>query len=44
LIFGAVLVAGALVRGEDVVFGTVLMVASVVPLGFAVFAGRGGQR
>ncbi|MDN4614571.1 AarF/UbiB family protein [Leifsonia sp. F6_8S_P_1B] len=44
LVFGAVLVSGALVRGEDAGLGNVLMVGSLVPLGFAVFAGRGGRR
>ncbi|WP_233265385.1 ABC1 kinase family protein [Leifsonia sp. AG29] len=40
LIFGSVLLAGALVRAQDEVFGTALMIASVLPLGFAVFSGR----
>ncbi len=40
VVFGALLVAGAVVRVDDVVLGTVLMVASVVPLLYALFAGR----
>jgi predicted unusual protein kinase regulating ubiquinone biosynthesis (AarF/ABC1/UbiB family) len=40
LLFGALLIAGALVRAEDAVLGTVLMVASVVPLLYTLFAGR----
>jgi predicted unusual protein kinase regulating ubiquinone biosynthesis (AarF/ABC1/UbiB family) len=40
VLFGAVLVAGALVRADDVVFGTALMAASAIPLLHAVFSGR----
>ncbi|WP_419817368.1 ABC1 kinase family protein [Glaciibacter flavus] len=40
LVFGILLIAGAVVRADDVVLGSVLMIASVVPLLFAVFAGR----
>jgi len=40
LIFGAVLIAGSIVRANDLVFGNVLMAASVVPLVFALAAGR----
>jgi predicted unusual protein kinase regulating ubiquinone biosynthesis (AarF/ABC1/UbiB family) len=43
LLFTALLVAGALLRAEDAVFGTVLMVASVVPLLHALFSGRRGR-
>lgn len=43
LLFGALLIAGALVRREDPVFGTVLISVSVVPLLHAVFAGRGNR-
>lgn len=43
LVFGAVLIAGVLVRADDRVLGTVLMVVSVVPLLFAVFGGRRGR-
>ncbi|MEL4319897.1 AarF/UbiB family protein [Leifsonia sp. YIM 134122] len=39
VLFGALLIAGAVVRADDVVFGTVLMVASIVPLLHALFAG-----
>ncbi|WP_442929203.1 ABC1 kinase family protein [Mycetocola sp. CAN_C7] len=42
LLFGGLLIAGAVLRAEDAVFGTVLMVASVVPLLHAVFASRRG--
>ncbi len=37
-VFAGLLIAGALLRGEEPAFGTTLMVASVVPLGVAVFA------
>jgi predicted unusual protein kinase regulating ubiquinone biosynthesis (AarF/ABC1/UbiB family) len=40
LLFGALLIAGALVRGDDTVLGTVLMVASAIPLLHALFSGR----
>jgi hypothetical protein len=40
LLFGALLVAGAVVRADDVVLGSVLMVASVVPLLYTLFGGR----
>ena len=40
LVFGALLVAGALVRADDVVLGSVLMTASAVPLLHALWAGR----
>ena len=40
LIFGALLIAGSIVRANDLVFGNVLMAASVVPLLFALAAGR----
>jgi predicted unusual protein kinase regulating ubiquinone biosynthesis (AarF/ABC1/UbiB family) len=43
LVFGAVIIAGAMVRADDVVFGTVLMIASVVPLALTVFGGRRGR-
>ncbi|WP_154605952.1 ABC1 kinase family protein [Arthrobacter sp. AQ5-05] len=42
LIFTAVLIAGAVVRADDTVLGSVLMIASVVPLLLAVRAGRRG--
>ena len=40
LAFGILLIAGAVVRAGDVALGSVLMIASVVPLLFTVFAGR----
>ncbi|KQM58633.1 ABC1 kinase family protein [Agreia sp. Leaf210] len=40
LLFGALLVAGALVRSDDTVFGTVLMAISAIPLLHALFSGR----
>ncbi|MFC5929701.1 AarF/ABC1/UbiB kinase family protein [Cryobacterium melibiosiphilum] len=40
LLFGALLIAGVLLRADDVVLGTVLMVASVAPLLHALLAGR----
>jgi predicted unusual protein kinase regulating ubiquinone biosynthesis (AarF/ABC1/UbiB family) len=43
VLFGGLLVAGALVRPDDPTFGTVLIVASVVPLLHAVFSGFGNR-
>jgi predicted unusual protein kinase regulating ubiquinone biosynthesis (AarF/ABC1/UbiB family) len=43
MLFTALLVAGAVLRADDAVFGTVLMVVSVVPLLHALFAGRRGR-
>ena len=43
LIFGAALIAGVVLRADDAVFGTVLMIGSIIPLLHAVFAGRGGR-
>ena len=40
VLFGALLVAGAVVRSDDAVFGTILMIGSVIPLLHAVFSGR----
>ena len=40
LLFGALLVAGARLRADDVVFGTVLMIGSILPLLHTLFAGR----
>ncbi|MHA7156122.1 ABC1 kinase family protein [Arthrobacter sp. TMN-50] len=42
LIFGALLVAGAVVRADDTVLGTVLMTISSVPLLHGLWAGRRG--
>ncbi|TFD23028.1 AarF/ABC1/UbiB kinase family protein [Cryobacterium sp. TMS1-13-1] len=42
LLFAALLIAGVLLRADDAVLGTVFMVASVVPLLHALFAGRRG--
>ncbi|HXH33001.1 MAG TPA: AarF/UbiB family protein [Plantibacter sp.] len=43
VLFAALLVAGAVLRADDTVFGTVLMVASVLPLLHALFSGRRGR-
>ncbi|KRE78683.1 ABC1 kinase family protein [Arthrobacter sp. Soil763] len=43
LVFGALLIAGAVVRADDVVLGTVLMTVSVLPLLHALSAGRRGR-
>jgi len=43
LLFGALLIAGAVLRPDDAVLGTVLMIGSVLPLLHAVFAGRRGR-
>ena len=42
LIFGALLIAGSVVRADDMVLGSVLMIASVVPLLHGLWAGRSG--
>lgn len=42
LIFGALIIAGAMVRADDAVLGSILMGASVVPLLHALWAGRRG--
>jgi predicted unusual protein kinase regulating ubiquinone biosynthesis (AarF/ABC1/UbiB family) len=44
VLFGALLVGGILLRPENVVFGTILMALSALPLLHAVFAGLGGRR
>ncbi|NRD27426.1 AarF/UbiB family protein [Frigoribacterium sp. VKM Ac-2836] len=41
VLFGALLVAGAVLRSGDDVVGTVLMIVSVVPLLYALLSGRG---
>lgn len=40
VMFGSLLVAGVIARASDPVFGTVLIVASGVPLLYALFSGR----
>jgi predicted unusual protein kinase regulating ubiquinone biosynthesis (AarF/ABC1/UbiB family) len=40
VLFGGLLIAGAIVRADDPTFGTVLMAVSAVPLLHALFAGR----
>lgn len=42
LVFGALLIAGSVVRADDTVLGNVLMIASVVPLLHGLWAGRSG--
>jgi predicted unusual protein kinase regulating ubiquinone biosynthesis (AarF/ABC1/UbiB family) len=42
LVFGALLIAGSVVRAEDTVLGSVLMIASVVPLLHGLWVGRRG--
>jgi predicted unusual protein kinase regulating ubiquinone biosynthesis (AarF/ABC1/UbiB family) len=42
VLFGALLIAGAVLRADDAVFGTVLLVGSALPLLHALFAGRRG--
>jgi predicted unusual protein kinase regulating ubiquinone biosynthesis (AarF/ABC1/UbiB family) len=42
LVFGALLIAGSVVRAGDTVFGSALMIASVVPLLHGLWAGRRG--
>ncbi|MCU1476264.1 MAG: transporter, partial [Subtercola sp.] len=43
LLFGALLIAGAVLHANDAVFGTVLMVASIIPLLHTLLAGRRGR-
>jgi len=43
LVFGALLIAGSIVRADDLVLGNVLMTASAVPLVLALWAGRRGR-
>ncbi|HET8877891.1 MAG TPA: AarF/UbiB family protein [Arthrobacter sp.] len=43
VIFGALLIAGAIVRPDDELFGTGLMLASLAPLLHALWPGRRGQ-
>jgi hypothetical protein len=42
LMFAALLIAGSVVRADDTVLGSVLMIASVVPLLHGLWAGRSG--
>lgn len=44
ILFTALLVGGIILRGQDQVFGTVLMVTSALPLLHALFAGVAGRR
>ncbi|TQL53698.1 putative unusual protein kinase regulating ubiquinone biosynthesis (AarF/ABC1/UbiB family) [Subtercola boreus] len=44
VLFGALLIAGAVLHGSDAAFGTVLMIVSVIPLLHALLAGRFGPR
>jgi predicted unusual protein kinase regulating ubiquinone biosynthesis (AarF/ABC1/UbiB family) len=43
IVFGGLLIAGAILYAGDAVLGTVLMAASVVPLLYTLFAGRRGR-
>ncbi|WP_210063574.1 AarF/ABC1/UbiB kinase family protein [Pseudarthrobacter sp. PvP004] len=40
VIFGAMLIAGSVIRTDDTVLGNVLMIASVVPLLYGLWSGR----
>ncbi|MDF2442090.1 MAG: hypothetical protein JWR01_293, partial [Subtercola sp.] len=44
VLFGALLIGGAVLHGSDAAFGTVLMSVSVLPLLHALLAGRFGPR
>ena len=44
ILFAALLIGGILLRAEDVVFGTVLMTVSALPLLHALFAGVAARR
>ena len=43
VVFGGVVIAGAIVHTTDEVLGTVLLVASLIPLAFTLFTGRRGS-
>lgn len=43
VLFAALLIGGALLRAEDEVLSTVLLIASILPLGHALFSGRRGR-
>ncbi|MCU1480902.1 MAG: AarF/ABC1/UbiB kinase family protein [Subtercola sp.] len=43
ILFGALLIAGAVLHASDAVFGTVLMIVSVLPLLHALLSGRRGR-
>lgn len=42
VVFTALLIAGAVIRGNDLLFGNVLMIASILPLLHGLWAGRSG--
>ena len=44
IVFAALLIGGILLRAEDVVFGTVLMSVSALPLLHVLFAGALARR
>ena len=44
VLFAALLISGAVLRAEDLVVGTVLMIASAAPLLHTLFAGVAGRR
>ncbi|PPL20265.1 ABC1 kinase family protein [Microterricola pindariensis] len=43
VLFAALLIAGAVLRADAAVFGTVLMIGSIIPLLFALFGGGRGR-
>ncbi|UKA48649.1 AarF/ABC1/UbiB kinase family protein [Arthrobacter sp. FW305-123] len=43
VVFAALLVAGSVIRSEDLVLGNVVMIASAVPLLYGLWPGRGTQ-
>ncbi|MNY78394.1 hypothetical protein D3C86_2186180 [compost metagenome] len=43
VLFGALLIAGAVTRADDAVLGTLLMLGSILPLLHALFAGGRGR-
>jgi predicted unusual protein kinase regulating ubiquinone biosynthesis (AarF/ABC1/UbiB family) len=44
VLFAGLLISGAVLRADELVFGTVLMVGSAVPLAYAVLGGLNGRR
>nr|MDQ2697703.1 AarF/ABC1/UbiB kinase family protein [Actinomycetota bacterium] len=44
VLFAALLVSGAVLRAQDFTIGTALMIGSIVPLLYTLFAGFGGRR
>ena len=44
VLFAGLLISGSVLRAEDLTIGTALMIGSLVPLLYALFAGFSGRR